>query len=54
MVDLPEVTRKRLQGGDAEGGPSKKELYRRAREKDIPGRSRMTKDELGRAVQKAG
>ena len=30
---------------------NKDELYRRAQEKDIPGRSEMTKDQLIRALQ---
>lgn len=47
-------------GGDAgRGGPSelaertRDELYDRAKELDIPGRSRMTKDELVRAIRRA-
>jgi hypothetical protein len=32
------------------GGPSKQELYERAKELDIPRRSAMTKDELARAI----
>ena len=40
------------------GGPgeelSKEELYERAKEADIPGRSHMSKDELAKALQKAG
>jgi hypothetical protein len=32
------------------GGPSKRELYERAKELDIPRRSAMTKDELARAI----
>ena len=32
------------------GGQSRAELYRKARERDIPGRSRMSKSELERAV----
>jgi hypothetical protein len=32
------------------GGPTKQELYERAKELDIPRRSAMTKDELARAI----
>jgi hypothetical protein len=32
------------------GGPTKTELYKRAKELDIPRRSAMTKDELARAI----
>jgi hypothetical protein len=31
-------------------GPTKQELYERAKELDIPRRSAMTKDELARAI----
>ena len=34
----------------ATGGPTKQELYARAKELDIPRRSAMTKDELARAI----
>jgi hypothetical protein len=33
-----------------EGGPTKQELYERARQLDIPRRSAMTKSELARAI----
>jgi hypothetical protein len=36
-----------------DAGPSRAELYRVAQELDIPGRSKMTKDELAAAVQRA-
>ena len=36
-------------GGD---GPTKGELYEKARQRDISGRSKMSKDELQKAVQK--
>jgi hypothetical protein len=39
--------------GAPSDGPSRAELYRVAQELDIPGRSKMTKDELAAAVQKA-
>ncbi|MGP4099495.1 hemerythrin domain-containing protein [Nonomuraea sp. KM90] len=37
----------------AEGEPTKTELYERARKADIPGRSRMSKKELEKALAKA-
>jgi hemerythrin superfamily protein len=37
-------------GGSAEGA-TKEELYERAKQQDVPGRSTMTKDELAEAVQ---
>lgn len=36
------------------GSPTKEELYHQAQEADIPGRSQMSKDELEKAVKKAG
>lgn len=39
--------------GATSGGPSKKELYDRARQLDIEGRSNMSKRELQRAVDRA-
>lgn len=39
-------------GGSDAGGPSKQELYDRAKELDVEGRSKMSKDELERAVQR--
>jgi hypothetical protein len=33
-----------------QGGPTKQELYERAKELDIPRRSAMTKGELARAI----
>ncbi|WP_119729919.1 hemerythrin domain-containing protein [Thermomonospora amylolytica] len=41
-------------GGKAAPAGTKQELYKRAQELDISGRSKMTKDELAKAVQKAG
>jgi hypothetical protein len=35
---------------EAEGGPTKQELYERAKALDIPRRSAMTKGELARAI----
>ncbi len=35
-------------------GPTRKELYAQAAERGVPGRSRMSKDELARAVRGAG
>jgi hemerythrin superfamily protein len=41
-------------GGSSSGGErTKEELYEEAKEKDVPGRSSMTKDELARAVEEA-
>jgi hypothetical protein len=37
-------------GEEAEGGPTKQELYERAKALDIPRRSAMTKGELARAI----
>jgi hypothetical protein len=42
------------QGSDTGEGPSREELYERAKKADIPGRSEMSKDELVRALKKAG
>lgn len=71
VIDLMEVLRQRLRGGDAgpatgegDGAPpsaaeedlearTKDELYERARELEIPGRSGMTKDELADAIRRA-
>jgi DNA end-binding protein Ku len=39
--------------GNGASSMSKSELYRRAQELDIPGRSKMSKDELARAVAEA-
>jgi hypothetical protein len=38
----------------AEGNPSRSELYERAKRADIPGRSKMNKAELQRALQSKG
>lgn len=35
----------------AEGNPTKADLYERAKAKDVPGRSRMSKAELAKAVK---
>ena len=39
--------------GRSDGSPSKAELYERARSLDIPGRSRMNKQELEQAIKEA-
>jgi len=39
--------------GDGNGDLSKEELLERARKLDVPGRSKMSKDELAKAVEKA-
>ena len=65
IIDLMDVLKRSLQGGEAEartpkrsGGSglselTKAELYERAQEKDISGRSSMTKDELVAALKSA-
>jgi hypothetical protein len=50
-------TKARERGGatgrqQAEGGPSKAELYAQAKKRDIPGRSKMDKAQLERALAK--
>jgi cation transport regulator ChaB len=40
-------------GGGKQVGATKKELLEQARELDVPGRSKMSKDQLTRAVAKA-
>lgn len=53
IIDLMAVLKRSLAsgGGDEDlASLTKAELYERARERDIPGRSRMTKDELVRAL----
>ena len=39
--------------GGVDAGKSKKELYDQAREAGVEGRSKMSKDELARAIQRA-
>lgn len=63
VVDLLEVIRQSLAGGGRSAGArreraatdlstlSKDELYRRAQERDLPGRSSMTKDQLVAALR---
>ena len=41
-------------GSSDGGGQTKQELYEEAKERDIPGRSKMSKDELAREVGKQG
>ena len=50
---LEQAERNRSPRRDAASEPSKAELEERARELDIPGRSKMTKDELAEAVAAA-
>lgn len=63
VIDLMEILKARLQAEEDDGGAAggeggaaepaeatKAELYERAKELDIPGRSRMTRDELAEAV----
>jgi hypothetical protein len=49
---VSEALRRLAQRADPEvdGGPTKQQLYERAKELDIPRRSAMTKDELARAI----
>ena len=46
-----DTTRHRARGGSA-GGKTRKELYERAKRRNIPGRSKMSKEQLERALQK--
>ena len=39
--------------GGVDAGATKEHLYAQAKKLDVPGRSRMTKDELVKAIQKA-
>lgn len=52
---LKETKRKEAQGRtakqEAEGNPTKAQLYEEARKRDVPGRSRMSKAELEKAVK---
>lgn len=43
--------RARRSGGDAADGPTRDELYARAKAADIPGRSQMSKQELAEALR---
>lgn len=47
-------TRNRAESGSSAKMPSKEELYHRAQQAKIPGRSSMTKEELTEALQKSG
>ncbi len=52
--DRPEgkmTARRRARGGST-GGKTRKELYERAKRRNIPGRSKMSKEQLERALQK--
>jgi iron-sulfur cluster repair protein YtfE (RIC family) len=55
----PEELEQQVQQGSSDGGgrrgsePTKDELYQRAQEADIAGRSQMSKDELAEALEKA-
>ena len=68
VIDIMEVLKRNLQGRDEEGGGSasggtagppilakntKQELYDRAKALEIPGRSKMSKDELVEAIRRA-
>ncbi|HEX8906540.1 MAG TPA: Ku protein [Longimicrobiaceae bacterium] len=43
----------RSSGGDDLAGMSREELYERAKKLDIPGRSKMSRDQLARAIRKS-
>lgn len=43
---------KETRGGVDVRGNTKRDLYERAKELDVPGRSRMSKDELAQAIQR--
>jgi hypothetical protein len=45
-----EIEGKQSRGSSATGAPTRADLYREAREKGIPGRSKMSRTELERAV----
>ncbi len=54
-VEWPDAVKKayhKVTGGDA-GGRTKEELYEKAQELDVSGRSKMSKDELQKAVDEA-
>ena len=54
-VEWPDAVKKayhKVRGGDA-GEPTKEELYEKAQELDVGGRSKMDKDELQKAVDEA-
>ena len=50
--DTPHSREPRATGGGVDVNASKEHLYERARQLDISGRSRMTKQELAEAIQK--
>ena len=39
--------------GGSDDEPTKEELYEKAKQRDVPGRSQMSKDELKKAVQRS-
>jgi hypothetical protein len=49
-----QVQEGRSGGGRRSGGPTMAELYRQAMRRGVPGRSRMNKAELQRALSRAG
>jgi DNA end-binding protein Ku len=56
IIDLMEALRRSLAADDGEdggGSATRKELYERARELDIPGRSSMSKQQLVEAIRSA-
>ena len=49
----PEELEAAVESGGSSDGPTKDELYEKAKEADVPGRSAMSKDELAEAVGEA-
>lgn len=39
--------------GGSDDEPTKEELYEKAKQRDVPGRSQMSKDELQKAVERS-
>ena len=58
LVLVEDGAKERTNGTNGDNGDvdglSKEELYHRAQEQDVPGRSHMTKEELKEALQKQG
>src|SRR5205823_4387715 len=48
--DIPSGRRGGLRSHRGPGGRTKEQLYNEARERNVPGRSKMTKEQLARAV----
>ena len=50
--DAAEGTNKRTRAARSQGGETRAELYEQAKNKNVPGRSKMSKDELARALHR--